>query len=113
MDQNQQGWEVTESRLMSARKAGYIFAVTPKVNFADGIEQLRFVLDRVRIDKTKCSLGLRAIREYARKFDEANNKYSDKPQENWYLHAVDALRYLTVNYMRFYNVPSESNLSYI
>lgn len=105
IDQHHQGWEVTESRLMSARKAGYMFSVTPKVNFADGIEQTRFVLDKVRIDRTKCHLGLRALREYARKFDEANNKYSDKPQEGWYLHAVDALRYLSVNYMRFFLTP--------
>lgn len=112
IDHEHQGWEQVESRLMAARKAGYMFSVTPKVNFADGIEQLRFVLDRIRIDKTRCSLGLRAIREYCRKFDDANNKYSDKPQDGWYLHGVDALRYLAVNYMRFYNVPFTGQLSY-
>lgn len=105
IDQKHQGWEVTESRLMAARKAGYNFSVTPKINFADGIEQMRYVLDRCRIDKTKCSLGLRAIREYCRKFDEALNKYSDTPQEGWYVHGVDALRYLSVNYMRFFLTP--------
>ncbi len=106
IDQQHQGWETTESRLKRARQAGYIFAVTPKVNFADGIESLRFLLDRVRIDKNQCALGVRAIREYARKFDEANNKYSDKPQEGWYLHGVDALRYLGVNYQRLFLTPS-------
>ena len=100
-----QGWEHVESRLMSARKAGYFFKVTPKVNFSDGIEQLRFVMGKMRIDKTRCSLGFRALREYSRKYDEVKCVYSDKPQEGWYLHAVDALRYLAINYRRFYETP--------
>lgn len=107
VDQKHQGFEAVESRLMAARREGWIFSVTPKVNFADGIEQLRYVLDRVRIDKTQCQLGLRALREYCRKFDQAMNKYSDKPAEGWFLHGVDALRYLAINYMRFFNVPQE------
>lgn len=106
IDQKHQGWEVVESRLTAARREGFNFGVTPKVNFADGIEQLRYVMQFMRFDKNKCSLGLRAIREYARKFDEVKKVYSDKPQEGWYLHAVDSLRYLAVNYMRFFNVPT-------
>jgi hypothetical protein len=112
IDQEHQGWEAVESRLKLARQAGYIFAVTPKVNFADGIEQLRYVLNLVRIDKTKCALGLRAVREYSRKYDEAKGTYSDKPQEGWYLHGVDALRYLAVNYMRFFLTPPSSPIDY-
>jgi len=112
IDQQHQGWEVVESRLMSARKAGYIFAVTPKINFADGIEQLRFVLGLVRADKTQCALGLRALREYCRKHDEAKGTYSDKPQDGWYLHGVDALRYLAVNYMRFFLTPPSEEINY-
>jgi len=107
IDHHHQGFEHVESRLMAARKAGWIFSVTPKVNFSDGIEQLRFVLDRVRIDKTQCQLGLRALREYSRKYDQALGKYSDKPAEGWFLHGVDALRYLAVNYMRLFAVPTE------
>lgn len=105
--QQTQGWESVESRLMAARKAGYIFQVTPKINFADGIEQLRYVLDRVRLDKHQCALGFRALREYARKYDEATGKFSDQPQEGWYLHGVDALRYLAVNYRRLFEVPQQ------
>jgi hypothetical protein len=105
--QENQGWEHVESRLVAARKAGYFFKVTPKINFTDGIEQMRFVMDKMRIDKTRCSLGFRAMREYTREYDEVLNKYSDKPQEGWYLHAVDALRYLAINYRRFFETPME------
>ncbi len=109
IDHTHQGYEYVESRLIAASNAGWHFNVTPKVNFGDGIEQLRFLLDRIRIDKSTCALGWRAVREYARKYDEANNKYSDKPQEGWYLHGVDALRYLAVNYMQLFNVPQEQS----
>lgn len=103
--QHTQGWESVESRIEQARKAGYFFEVTPAVNFGDGIEQLRFVMDRMRIDKERCALGLRAVREYCRKYDEVLNKYSDKPVDGWFVHGVDALRYLAVNYRRFFEVP--------
>jgi hypothetical protein len=105
VDQKHQGFEHVESRLMAARNAGWILTVTPKVNFADGIEQLRFLLDHARIDKQQCQLGIKALREYSRKYDQALGKYSDKPAEGWFLHAVDALRYLAVNYKRLFLVP--------
>ena len=100
-----QGWEVVESRLTAARRAGFFFQVTPKVNFADGIEQLRYVLGRCRFDKDQCSLGIRALREYCRSYDEIKGTYSAKPQEGWFLHAVDAIRYLAVNYRRLFETP--------
>jgi hypothetical protein len=103
--QETQGWEVVESRMVAARRAGFFFQVTPKVNFADGIEQLRYVLGRCRFDKDECHLGLRALREYCRTYDEAKGKYSDKPQEGWFLHGVDAMRYLAVNYRRLFETP--------
>lgn len=108
--QETQGWEYTESRLKQARAAGYHFQVTPKVNFGDGIEQMRFVMDRMRIDKNECALGLRAIREYSRKYDEVLQKYSHLPVDAWYTHAMDALRYLCVNYRRLFEVPEQSKI---
>lgn len=108
--QETQGWEYTESRLKQARAAGYHFQVTPKVNFGDGIEQMRFVMDRMRIDKKECALGLRAIREYSRKYDEVLQKYSHLPVDAWYTHAMDALRYLCVNYRRLFEIPEQSKI---
>jgi len=103
--QETQGWEVVESRLMAARRAGFFFQITPRVNFADGIEQLRYVLGRCRFDKDQCSLGIRALREYCRTYDEAKGIYSKTPQEGWFLHGVDAMRYLAVNYRRLFETP--------
>ena len=103
--QKHQGWENTESRIMQARKHGWLLQVTPSVNFEDGIEAMRYVLPRIRIDKMNCALGIRALREYQRTWDEALGRYSKNPLDNWAVHIVDATRYLSTNYKRLYDVP--------
>lgn len=104
VSQRHQGWEHTESRLMQARKYGWIFQMVPKVNFDDGIEATRYALDRIRIDKNNCHLAIRALREYQRVWDEELACYSPKPLQNWATHIADAFRYLAVNYKRLYQV---------
>ncbi len=106
VNQGHQGWESTESRLMVARKHGWFFQVTPKVNFEDGIESMRYILPKLRIDKLNCQIGVRALREYQREYDEQRACYKSKPLDNWATHIVDALRYLAVNYKRLYDFPS-------
>lgn len=109
--QGHQGFETVESRLVQARRAGYFFKITPTVNFTDAVEQMRYVLGFARIHKERCRLGLQALREYARDYDEVKCIYSDKPAEGWYLHGADAFRYLALNYRRFYLQP-QAQLSY-
>lgn len=103
--QGHQGWEQAESRLMLARKQGWFFQVTPKVAFEDGIESMRYVFPKIRVDKLNCQLGVRAMREYQREYDEQRGCYKSKPMDTWATHIVDALRYLAVNYRRLYDVP--------
>ena len=103
--QEHQGWETVESRLMQARKAGWFFQVTPKVNFEDGIECMRYILPKTRIDKNNCQIGIRALREYQREYDDAKACYKPKPLDNWATHICDAYRYLGVNYRRLYDMP--------
>ena len=103
--QEHQGWESTESRLMQARKHGWVLTVTPRVAFEDGIEAIRFAFPRLRIDKTNCDIGVRAIREYQRKYDEVKARFEPKPLDNWAVHIADSLRYLCVNFNRLWNVP--------
>lgn len=105
INQAHQGWEQAESRLMIARKHGWHFNVTPKLNFEDGIEAMRYIFPKLRIDKLNCSIGIRAIREYQREYDESRSCYKSKPLDNWSTHIMDALRYLGVNYRRLYDTP--------
>ena len=106
VNQAHQGWEQAESRLNIARQNGWFFQVTPKVNFEDGIEAMRYILPKLRIDKLNCAIGLRALREYQRQYDEQRACYRAKPLDNWATHIVDSLRYLGVNYRRLYDNPS-------
>ena len=105
IDQKQQGWEHCESRLMQARKHGWHFQMVPRVFFEDGIEAVRFMLPRVRINNPVCDLLVRAVREYQREWDEVKGRYKPKPLDNWAVHIADAVRYLGVQYKRLYSVP--------
>lgn len=105
IDQKHQGWEHAESRLMQARKHGWHFIMVPKVAFEDGIEAVRYMFPRLRIDKVNCSLALRALREYQRDYDEEKARFDPKPLDNWATHIADAFRYLGVQYKRLYDIP--------
>ncbi len=105
VNQQHQGFEHTESRLMQARKHGWHFQVVPKVNFEDGIEAIRYVFPKLRFDKLNCKLGLRALSEYQREYDQVRACYKSKPLDNWATHPVDAIRYLAVTYRRLYDTP--------
>ncbi len=105
IDQKHQGWEHAESRLMQARKFGWQFHVVPKVNFEDGIESVRYMFPRLRIDKANCALAIRALREYQRAYDELKARFDPKPLDNWAVHIADAFRYLSVQYKRLYDIP--------
>jgi len=105
IDQKHQGWEHAESRLMQARKHGWHFQMVPRVAFEDGIEAVRFMFPRLRVDKANCNLLVRALREYQRLYDEEKARFAPKPLDNWAVHIADAVRYLAVQYKRLYAVP--------
>lgn len=104
--QKHQGWEHAESRLMQARRAGWHFQVTPKLDIEDGIEAMRYIFPKLKVDPVGCSLGVRAMREYRREYDEVKACFKPKPLHNWSSDIMDALRYLAVNFRRLYDVPS-------
>lgn len=109
IDQKHQGWEHTESRLMQARKYGWHFQMVPKVSVEDGIESVRYMFARMRIDEVNANLAIRALREFQREFDEKRGVYKKAPLENWAIHIADAFRYLAVQYRRLYDVPGASS----
>jgi hypothetical protein len=105
IDQKHQGWEHTESRLMQARRYGWHFQMVPKVSIEDGIEAVRYLFPKMRIDKLNADLAVRALREFQREFDDKKGIYKKAPLENWAIHIADAFRYLAVVYRRLYDIP--------
>ena len=44
-------------------------------------------------DRVKCKLGLDAIRQYRKQWDDKNQVFKNKPLHDWCSHASDAFRY--------------------
>jgi phage terminase large subunit len=58
----------------------------------DGINAVRVVLDRSFFDLEKCGVGLKALKNYQRKWDSKNGMFMSRPLHNWASHASDAFR---------------------
>jgi len=68
--------------------------ITPELGVQDGITAGRHLLEQdVRIHP-RCKDGLRALRAYRRKYDEAKKTYSKTPLHDWASNSADGWRYL-------------------
>ena len=85
-----------KSRKEMLMEAGLDVTIAPKLSVADGIQSVRRLLPRCWFDKDKTDLGLSAIRNYRRQFNEKLNVFYDTPLHDWSSHAADSFRYLAV-----------------
>jgi phage terminase large subunit len=72
--------------------------IVPLQSVADGISAVRMTLPLCRFNALKCSPGLRALRNYKKKWNEARATFEDHPHHNWASHASDAFRYLATGW---------------
>ena len=93
------------SRLQTLRDLGLdgplgeAISVVPAASVADGINAVRRLLPRMWIDEVRCFHGVRALRNYSRKYDEQRKVFADQPKHDWASHPSDALRtYCTGQY---------------
>lgn len=70
--------------------------IAPRVGFLDGLEKTRRFFKRIYMDKNKCERLLTALENYHSDYDAKNDRYTDKPVENFATHYADALRYAAV-----------------
>lgn len=66
--------------------------VQKRASVDDGINAVRVLLPRCRIDRERCARGLGALRQYQRTWDDKLKCFSQKPLHDWTSHAADALR---------------------
>lgn len=85
-----------KTRLEVASSLGISFDVVPKIPLQDGIEALRGIFGRLRINEKNCGPLLDAIQSYQREYDEKNGVFKERPLHNWASHGADAARYLAV-----------------
>lgn len=73
--------------------------VVPKPNDKEeGIQSVRQVLPLCIFDAENCATGIKALREYKKKYDSKLNQYSNSPVHNWASNGADAFRQFAVTY---------------
>ena len=82
-----------KSRLEVANELGIDFEVAPKLEVDHGIESVRNTLPHCYFDREKCKVGLDALRQYRKQWDDKNQVFKNKPLHDWCSHAADAFRY--------------------
>ena len=80
-------------RLEVANELGIDFEVAPKLEVDHGIESVRNYLPHCYFDREKCKVGLDALRQYRKQWDDKNQVFKNKPLHDWCSHAADAFRY--------------------
>lgn len=69
-------------------------ALTPRRGLLDGIQAVRWLLQReVRIHP-RCNQGLEALKAYHYEWDEERKVFGNQPMHDWSSHCADAFRYL-------------------
>jgi hypothetical protein len=80
------------TRQETLRALGLKTYIVPRQSVDDGIHAVRLVLPMCWIDKTKCARGLKAMKNYQRKWDAKNKIFMDKPLHDWASNGADAFR---------------------
>lgn len=92
--------------------------IVPKLPVDDGIDAVRNIFSKCWFDKTRCELGLKALKNYKKEYDEKRLVWKNAPVHNWASHGADAFRYLAVGFGEYggmnlgtYNVHDQVNQS--
>lgn len=99
-----------KSRLEVARSMGIRFMVTPRVQASqnteveEGIHSARMLFPRCWFDAEKCKLGLEALMNYRRDYNQRLGEFKASPVHDWSSHGADAFRGLAVRH----KTPSDS-----
>lgn len=85
------------SRIEVARSLGLNFRIAPKLSIEDGINASRTILPRCYFDIKKTEVGIAALKNYHRKYNEDLRVYDNHPLHDWSSNGADAFRYLAVS----------------
>lgn len=74
------------------------FSVAPKLDVQEGIQAARKTFQDCRFHKTRCDIGLQALRHYHREWDPERKIYLDIPVHDWSSHPADAWRTMALTW---------------
>jgi phage terminase large subunit len=81
-----------KSRIEMLGALGLRMEVAPKLRPDDGIQAVRQVLPLFWFDSAKCELGVKALSQYRRAYDDKAKMFKDHPLHDWTSHGADAFR---------------------
>ena len=82
-----------------AASLGFRFDYAPKVSMTDGINAVRQIFGKLRINKPNCSSYLDSMYNYRREYDEKNQVFKERPLHDWSSHDADMTRYFAVSWV--------------
>lgn len=71
---------------------GYQVEIVPRGYITDGISAVRRMLPKIRFDRSKCGVLIKAMKNYRKEWDETRSTFKDRPLHNWASHASDMVR---------------------
>lgn len=86
-----------KSRAETMESLKFKVEVLPILPVEDGIDALKRLIPISWFDAEKCSLGLKAMKNYREDFDDKLRR-SNGPLKDWTNHAADSARYTAVHY---------------
>ena len=87
-----------KSRKEVAWDLGLNFRVVPRLPLEDGLHAAQMLIPRLWFDRDKTSVGLEALRQYHRAYNERTRSFRASPVHDWTSHAADAFRTFAVGY---------------
>lgn len=89
------------SRVEYLTDKGRQLHIVSKHGVEDGINASRLALPRCYFDKTRCSAGIEALRQYRTEYDEKARAFKNNPRHDWTSHSADAFRYLAMGWREY------------
>lgn len=93
-DLDQTDISIGVTRRSVAKQHGIKFKLVPRTDVQSGIDLVRRVLINVWFELSRCNDGVRALKEYHKKWNEDRQMFEEKPEHDWASHGSDAFRYL-------------------
>jgi len=105
------------SRVETLQNLGIYAEVQKRQAINDRINASRTVLPKAWFDKVKCARGLRALKQYQRKWDEVTQTFSQKPLHDWSSNGSDSFGYSALDegsrdFMDYADLPTHAEHEY-
>jgi len=70
--------------------------VVPRYPVLDGVQALRWLLQKDVWIHKRCGIGIEALKQYHYEYDEKRRTFTNRPEHDWSSHCADAARYMAI-----------------